>query len=442
MRVDAETLPDEMPQAPGVYSFAYEDSYAPGTHIQERLCVDLQLGIFDWRRSALQKGSEVELGHGGAWATSAVCNVQFATKWGDPSREFLLATQPYLVWRRALLTRLSLFAAMLLRIATFTLNPLALSLILSCALTGELWRTFPASADGTYSMSEPANESALAWSMVLSVFCVLIAVIAGWWLGVFRFACFKRDSAFCGTITRLPRSASHRWEAQRLVNAAVLLAFLTWCLVSLVICPVALGLNAQEECAPYVSPSVSLASSAVSPISGVLDPCYRIDGMPLVCGVGPCSCSAARELSCLEPPSPPASTCRRVPRPLCAGSDGGAAADPSGIHGWLVANAISSAVMSCALGLCWCMNAAALLLNGPPSVVTAQVPTVQYHRFDVSFRLGEQEPLIVLLDAKEDPLAVFASLMPMPVHVPPGTPARLRRGSSIPGSQDSEPQWC
>lgn len=455
-----------------VHYFTYQNSSQHGKHIQERLCIDRQAGIFEWKRFTGQKGEEVEFADGGAWSTSMVCNVRFTTKWGDPSKEFLLATQPWLARRREWSKRLSQFANTLRRITFLFLNPMAALLIISCLLTAELWRSFPTDADGAYSMAEPAKESALDWSTALSVGALVLTVYAGRWANVLRCWWFNRYTALLGT--RLPGAVSDRWGVQRLINGVVLVLFFSWSVFALVLCPVAKALNSREECAPYTSPEISASStSAVTSISGVLDPCYGIDGVPLVCGVGACSCGAGLELRCAAPPDPPAQTCRRVPRPLCAGD--GAAVEPSGIHAWLLAAAISSAVMDCLLGLCWIMNLAAALLAGPCCEAAACEPALRYHKLEVSLRRGAGPPLVLLLDGCEDPLVVLRSLAPGPaVRRPPGSPellpelewsprtpapggpeAALRRlaaggGPSAPGApagggeggEGGEPEWC
>lgn len=266
-----------------------------------------------------------------------------------------------------------------------------------------------------------------------------------------------------GYIARLSPNGSERWNVQRPINMSVLLLFLFWCVFTAIFCPVAAAVNAQEECLPtnstgdlpqIVSMELGLLDVTLGAGTDVTDSCFTADGVPLPCGVGSCSCSASLELGCSIPPKRTV-PCQNVPRPLCAGDN--SIVEPSGIHGWLLFAAITSAVLCCLLGLCWLMNEVGMFL-ADDLTVPVRTPRVHYHRFEVSFRHGKVAALVFTLSHKEDPLAVFSALTgvgkarsTVPLLLEPSAGVGLRGLASVdplapseepPFPDDLEPQWC
>lgn len=387
------------------YSFTYTDAVKGGS-ITEQVHIDRLSGRCVWTR-----GRET----GRSWLLSQVTGVQYFTKIGDPSREVsrgFVQNYAFSRWLRRTMPSI-------LVLLTLSINALSLAMLLAGMLFLCLWHALPRDDEGRLDMYSGLESNALALAVPVAFLTGFAALVAGWWLGVFRCTCCRTSGPSAdrkAIAQRLDARVSNRWPFQLPFGFAACAATLITCAYTVVLNPVAHGFSGKMEC------------------SGKCDAGW----MEPMCGVGSCSCGVVDDLMCTPFAPMGQENCVHMPMPLCVAE--GMSDEASGVHGPFLVAVICSLMCAGALFLLWLVTAASFFCSyilDKSSKEPLEPTPVHFHRFMLSLQSKHETKVIFNVSAEEDPQAVADTVLPPAGTTTPRAPATINSLMYSPSSMAS-----
>eukprot|EP00931_Biecheleriopsis_adriatica_P009243 TRINITY_DN110325_c0_g1_i1.p1 TRINITY_DN110325_c0_g1~~TRINITY_DN110325_c0_g1_i1.p1 ORF type:complete len:451 (+),score=69.01 TRINITY_DN110325_c0_g1_i1:84-1436(+) len=418
---------EELGRNDWVFSHVYPDGLRPGVLVTERLILREGAGLCRWSRLLDTNDDKGVKAQGECWRRTSVKNVRFASKVGDPSREFSLYGERPFVRKRALFAWLWEKLPVLTAWLCFGLNPLSVTTLLCGSLTLTLWGALPREGD-RYVMSAAPDLAALVTASGLALLVGVAALLSSWWL---RLGGTKEsmEKVEPSPIRPHPKAVS-RWFWQRGMNGIFIGLLVPWCCFVCITSPILAvqGRKSEDTCK----------------VGGCETVPGNVDG---ICGVDTCSCGSFTDLSC-TPASELQNYCRTTDAPICAANS----FEASGIHNMLLITTGGTLLVMCFMLIIWLINHVAIALSWKKveSLISAIVKPepVAFHRITLTFESEQQGELVFTLSGEED-IAILAKLL-MPdttrsvsEFVPPYAPPPVLGGNFLwPGElEDRSESW-